>query len=257
MTQRVIESITGRETKVIRRTLDGALKTDYPDLEILVVDDGSSDDTADIVRDYALKHPQVTLIAKSNAGKWSALNVGFATSRRDYIVTLDADTIVPPHAIAELIAPFGDAQVDAVCGNVQVGNVHNLLTAFQDLEYVTTQNHDRRAFDALNCISVVPGATGAWKRQSVLNAGGYSRQTLTEDADVTLTLPAGGARIVYAPDARSVTEAPDRCAALFKQRVRWSFGTFQCLWKHRGQLCKGTLGWVAMPPVESIPSRAA
>ena len=235
------------EAKVIRRTLDGVLKTDYPDLQILVVDDGSSDDTAAIVASYALQHPQVTLIAKPNGGKWSALNAGFAATRRDYLVTIDADTIVPPHTIAALIAPFAEPRVDAVCGNVQVGNIHNILTAFQDLEYVTTQNYDRRAFHALNCISVVPGATGAWRRQRVLDAGGYSPQTLTEDADLTLTLLASGARIVYAPDARSVTEAPDTCSALFKQRLRWSFGTFQCLWKHRRQLFKGTLGWVAMP----------
>ena len=235
------------EATVIRRTLDGVLATDYADLQILVIDDGSSDDTAAIVASYALQHPQVTLIAKPNGGKWSALNAGFAASSREYIVTIDADTIVPPHTIAALIAPFADPRVDAVCGNVQVGNIHNILTAFQDLEYVTTQNYDRRAFHALNCISVVPGATGAWKRQSVLSAGAYSPQTLTEDADLTLTMLADGARIVYAPDARSVTEAPDSCSALFKQRLRWSFGTFQCLWKHRQQLFKGTLGWVAMP----------
>jgi len=235
------------EGKVLCRTLDGVLRADYPDLEILVVDDGSKDDTVDIVRRYALDHPQVNLITKPNGGKWSALNAGFAATMRDYIVTIDADTIVPPHSIGELIAPFADPSVDAVCGNVQVGNVHNILTTFQDLEYVTTQNYDRRAFDSLNCISVVPGATGAWKRRRVLASGGYSGSTLTEDADLTLTMLGGGARIVYAPDARSVTEAPDTCATLFKQRLRWSYGTFQCLWKHRRQFFKGTLGWVAMP----------
>ncbi|MEI7954577.1 MAG: glycosyltransferase, partial [Verrucomicrobiota bacterium] len=235
------------EAKVIRRTLDGILNSDYPDLEIMVVDDGSTDDTAAIVAGYALQHPQVSLVTKPNGGKWSALNAGFTASRREYLVTIDADTIVPPGTIGELIAPFADPQVDAVCGNVQVGNIHNILTAFQDLEYVTTQNYDRRAFHALNCISVVPGATGAWRRQSVLNADGYSPQTLTEDADLTLTMLTQGAKIVYAPDARSVTEAPDSCPALFKQRLRWSFGTFQCLWKHRRQLFNGSLGWVAMP----------
>lgn len=235
------------EAKVIRRTIDGVLHTDYPDLQVLVVDDGSTDGTAAIVQAYATTHPQVRLLAKTNGGKWSALNEGFLSADRDYIVTIDADTIVPPHTIRELVAPLADPAVDAVCGNVQVGNVHNVLTAFQNVEYVTTQNYDRRAFDALNCISVVPGATGAWRRASVLRAGGYSRETLTEDADLTLTLLAGGARIVYAADARSVTEAPDTPAALFKQRVRWSFGTFQCLWKHRRHAFKGTLGWVAMP----------
>ena len=235
------------EAKVIRHTLDGVLHADYPDVQVLVVDDGSTDGTAAIVQEYAATHPQVRVLAKTNGGKWSALNEGFLCADREFIVTIDADTIVPSHTISELIAPLADPAVDAVCGNVQVGNVHNILTAFQNVEYVTTQNYDRRAFDALNCISVVPGATGAWRRASVLRAGGYSHETLTEDADLTLTLLAGGARIVYAADARSVTEAPDTPAALFKQRVRWSFGTFQCLWKHRRHAFKGTLGWVAMP----------
>jgi peptidoglycan-N-acetylglucosamine deacetylase len=235
------------EAKVIRRTLDGVLQADYPNLNILVVDDGSKDGTADIVRAYARQHPQVKLLAKPNGGKWSALNEGFRATASALIVTIDADTIVPPHTIRELIAPFADPSVDAVCGNVQVGNVHNILTAFQDVEYVTTQNYDRRAFEALNCISVVPGATGAWRRSTVLRVGGYSDMTLTEDADLTLTMLANGARIVYAPEARSVTEAPDTVADLYKQRIRWSFGTFQCLWKHRRNLFKGTLGWVAMP----------
>lgn len=235
------------ESKVICRTLDGLLRADYPGLEILVVDDGSTDDTLALARAYEQIHPRVRVISKTNGGKWSALNLGFREIQHAYIITIDADTIIPPGTIRELIAPFQDPQVDAVCGNVQVGNVRNILTAFQDVEYVTTQNYDRRAFDSLNCISVVPGATGAWKRQAVLDAGGYSNQTLTEDADLTLTMLRRGARIVYAPDARSVTEAPETAAALFKQRFRWSFGTFQCLWKHRRCVGKGTLGWVAMP----------
>lgn len=117
----------------------------------------------------------------------------------------------------------------------------NILTAFQEVEYVTGQNFDRRAFDALNCISVVPGATGAWKKQKVLDIGGYSSDTLVEDADLTLTLLEHGGRIVYAPLARSVTEAPEMVGPLFKQRFRWSYGTFQCFWKHRRTFGKGTL----------------
>lgn len=123
----------------------------------------------------------------------------------------------------------------------------NILTAFQEVEYVTGQNYDRHAFDALNCISVVPGATGAWKKQKVLDIGGYSGDTLVEDADLTLTLLENGGRIVYAPLARSVTEAPERVVELFKQRFRWSYGTFQCFWKHRRTFGKGSLGLIALP----------
>ena len=121
------------------------------------------------------------------------------------------------------------------------------MTAFQEVEYVTGQNYDRRAFDALQCITVVPGATGAWRKQKVIEIGGYSSDTLVEDADLTLTMLEHGGRIVYAPDARSVTEAPETVSALFKQRFRWSYGTFQCFWKHRGTFGRGPLGIIALP----------
>jgi cellulose synthase/poly-beta-1,6-N-acetylglucosamine synthase-like glycosyltransferase len=146
-----------------------------------------------------------------------------------------------------LVDCFADPTVDAVCGNVQVGNVHSILTAFQNVEYVTSQNYDRRAFDHLNCISVVPGATGAWRRDKVLSIGGYSGDTLTEDADLTLGLLSSGGRVVYSPLANSITEAPETVRTLFRQRFRWSFGTLQCLWKYRAQGGRGSLGWVALP----------
>lgn len=235
------------EAKVIRRTLEGLLQSDYPHLRVLVIDDGSTDETATVVETFARRHPQVSLLKKANGGKAAALNVGLREAQAEYVVTIDADTIVMPDTVRQLVAPFADERVDAVCGNVQVGNVHSLLTAFQDVEYVTSQNYDRRAFDALNCISVVPGATGAWRRSAVLAAGGYAGNTLTEDADLTLTLLEKGKRIVYAPLARSITEAPETARALFKQRFRWSFGTLQCLWKHRKRFFHGSLGWIALP----------
>jgi peptidoglycan-N-acetylglucosamine deacetylase len=235
------------EERVIVRTLEKLMDSDYPSFRVLVVDDGSTDDTARMVREFACDHPNVKLLCKRNGGKSSALNAGLRVGDEPYVVTIDADTIVGPQTIRRLVEPFADETVDAACGNVQVGNVRGLLTAYQDVEYVTCQNYDRRAFDSLNCISVVPGATGAWKRESVLRAGGYSADTLTEDADLTLSVLKNGGRVVYVPEARSVTEAPEDTAALFKQRFRWSFGTFQCLWKHRGAFGRGSLGCVAMP----------
>lgn len=235
------------EGKVIKRTVTGILASDYPELRVLVIDDGSTDDTAAIVRHLAESNPRVSVLTKTNGGKARALNVGFEKAATDIVVVLDADTIVLPTTISNLVAPFADPVVTAVCGNVQVGNIRNLLTAMQDVEYVTCQNYDRRAFDALNCIGVVPGATGAWRRQAVLDAGGYSHHTLTEDADLTIQVLRQGGRIVYAPEAKSVTEVPETIKALYKQRFRWAFGTFQTLWKHKGAFFKGTLGWIGMP----------
>jgi len=237
------------EAPVIKRTIAGVLRSDYPDLAVVVVDDGSVDCTVAIVAAMAERDPRVRLIRKKNGGKSSALNLGFKSIEQQYVVTIDADTIVHPDTISHLIEPFVDETVDAVCGNVQVGNVHSLLTRFQDVEYVTTQNYDRRAFEALNCITVVPGATGAWKRESVLKVGGYSEDTLTEDADLTIHMIANGGRIVYAPQGKSVTEAPENLRALYKQRFRWSFGMLQSLWKHRRHFGRGTLGCIAMPNI--------
>lgn len=235
------------EDKVIERTVRGLLKSDYPEMEIMVIDDGSTDDTAKVVRKLEEEFRNVRLITKKNEGKSLALNLGFREAKYDYVVTIDADTIVYSNTVRHLMEPFAMEDVDAVCGNIEVGNVNNVLTSFQEVEYVTGQNFDRRAFDALNCISVVPGATGAWKKKKVVEIGGYSGDTLVEDADLTLTLLESGGKIVYAPEARSVTEAPETVRALFKQRFRWSYGTFQCFWKHRGTFGKGALGIVALP----------
>lgn len=235
------------EDKTIEKTIRALQKSYHRNFEAIIIDDGSSDGTAEIVAKLEAEDPRIKLLKKPNGGKASALNLGFQHAAAEIVVTIDADTIVLPETIGELLKPFDNPKVDAVCGNVEVGNAHNILTSFQALEYITTQNFDRRAFDELNCISVVPGATGAWRRNRVIELGGYSNDTLTEDADITLKLLRSGGKIVYASKAKSKTEAPETNAALAKQRFRWSFGTFQCLMKHRSAFFHGTLGWVALP----------
>ena len=235
------------EGKVIERTLRSLLECTYENLEILVVDDGSTDDTAAVVARMALAHSRISLLQQENAGKAAAANRALEAARGEICVAVDADTIVPAESIPKMIAHFANPEVTAVCGNVEVGNVNGIFTAFQAIEYVTSQNFDRRAFSVLNCISVVPGALGAWRRDAVLAAGGYSEQTLTEDADLTLTVLQRGGRVVYEPEAYGKTEAPESLGALLRQRFRWTYGTYQCLWKHRSAFFKGTLGWVGLP----------
>ncbi|MFT3921352.1 MAG: glycosyltransferase [Myxococcales bacterium] len=235
------------EGLVIDRTIDTLLNTGYEKLEILIIDDGSSDDTAEVVEQRSLKDARVRLLRKANGGKAHAANAGLAVANGEIVVAVDADTLILPGAIERLVAHFGDPEVTAVCGNVEVGNVNSWLTRFQAIEYVTSQNFDRRAFALLNSISVVPGALGAWRRDAVLKVGGYSSDTLTEDADLTLTMLRAGGRIEYEPRAVGRTEAPETVSALLKQRFRWTYGTYQCLVKHRKGFFKGTLGWVGMP----------
>ena len=237
------------EGKVIEKTLRTLQKSTYPDFEMVVIDDGSTDDTSAKTLEMAEKDPRIKLIRKENGGKFSALNLWFREVKNEYIVTIDADTMVTPDTIRHLVSPFENPEIDAVCGNVEVGNVKNILTWFQSLEYVTSQNYDRRAFDILNCISVVPGATGWWKKSKVLEVWWYSWDTLTEDADLTLTMLAHKAKIVYNPFAIGITEAPETMKWLYKQRFRWTYGTYQCLRKHRENFFKWPMGRIALPNI--------
>ncbi len=237
------------EEQTIGKTLSALQKSYHKRFEALVINDGSTDNTSEIVEKFAEKDKRIKLINKENGGKSSALNLGMRIARYEIVVTIDGDTILQPQTIDEIIKPFQDKNVDAVCGNVEVGNVCNTLTAFQALEYITAQNFDRNALEEVNAINVVPGATGAWKREKVLEIGGYEDDTLTEDADLTIKMLAAGGKIVYAHNARSYTEAPQTLSALSKQRFRWSFGTFQCLGKHRKLFFKGRVGWISLPNI--------
>lgn len=220
------------ESKVVLTTVHSLLQSSHPNLTILVVDDGSTDDTYERCKTAFSAMGNVTVITKPNGGKSDALNLGFLLLQTDIVVALDADTVFPPDTISHLVQKFSDPRVAAVAGNAKVGNRVNLLTRLQALEYITSQNLDRRAFDTLKAISVVPGAVGAWRRQAVLDAGGYTTDTLAEDADLTIRLLRQGYDIRFAPEAVALTEAPETLVDFLKQRHRWTFGTMQMFRKH-------------------------
>lgn len=223
------------EEKVVCNTVRALLASTIADrLVITVVDDGSTDGTSAIVRETFRDDPRVAVHRKENGGKASALNHGIGLSQADVIVAIDGDTWLAPEAIAHLVAPFADPRVAAVAGKVMVGNRVNLLTRFQSLEYIIGQSLERAAFEMANAIGVVPGAVGAWRRAAVAGVGGYSTDTLAEDADLTVTLERAGWRVVNAPDALASTEAPETLRCFMKQRFRWMFGTLQVARKHSG-----------------------
>jgi len=242
------------EEKVIERTIQGALDSDYPNLRVIVIDDGSKDRTLEIARRaFAPEEAagKVLILTKPNGGKAEALNFGLEhIGDAEIFVGIDADTIIAPDAIVRMVPHFLNPKVAAVAGNAKVGNRVNLWTRWQALEYITSQNFERRALNTMGAVSVVPGAIGAWRTEAVRAAGGYHVDTVAEDADLTMALLRNGYRVEYEDQALAFTEAPTNANALMRQRFRWSFGILQAIFKHKGVFArKGALGFVALPNI--------
>ncbi|MFF7068683.1 glycosyltransferase [Streptomyces pseudovenezuelae] len=238
------------EAKCIENTVRSLMASEHP-VEVLVIDDGSSDGTARIVEAMGL--PNVRVVRQLNAGKPAALNRGLANARHDIIVMMDGDTVFEPSTVRELVQPFGDPRVGAVAGNAKVGNRDSLIGAWQHIEYVMGFNLDRRMYDVLRCMPTIPGAVGAFRRSALERVGGMSDDTLAEDTDITMAMHRDGWRVVYAEKARAWTEAPESVQQLWSQRYRWSYGTMQAIWKHRRALVErgpsGRFGRVGLPLV--------
>jgi cellulose synthase/poly-beta-1,6-N-acetylglucosamine synthase-like glycosyltransferase/peptidoglycan/xylan/chitin deacetylase (PgdA/CDA1 family)/spore germination protein YaaH len=242
------------EEKVITRTVRSALNSDYPNLHVIVIDDGSKDRTLEVARrEFAGEEAsgRVLILTKPNSGKADALNFGLEhLTDEELFVGIDADTVIAHDAISRLVPHFLNPKVGAVAGNAKVGNRINLWTRWQALEYITSQNFERRALNTLGAVSVVPGAIGAWRVDAVKAAGGYHHDTVAEDADLTMALLRNGYRVEYEDRALAFTEAPVNANGLMRQRFRWSFGILQAVWKHSGVFArKGVLGFVALPNI--------
>ncbi len=237
------------EEKVIGNTIESLLKSNYRNYEIIVLDDGSKDNTVAVARQYE-SNPRVRVIAKENGGKSSALNLGIQMARGEVVIAMDADTVFEPDFIPYILGHFRDPKVGAASGNAKVGNREDLIANWQSIEYITSFNLDRRAYTLLNCVTVVPGAAGAWRKRDLIAAGGFGHDTLAEDADLTVNVRKLGRRIVYEDRSIAWTEAPNTVKAFVKQRRRWSYGTLQMMWKQRDVFFRpkyGALGFVAFP----------
>jgi cellulose synthase/poly-beta-1,6-N-acetylglucosamine synthase-like glycosyltransferase/peptidoglycan/xylan/chitin deacetylase (PgdA/CDA1 family)/spore germination protein YaaH len=241
------------EEKVIVRTIRSVMMSTYKNIRIIVIDDGSTDRTHDIAREAYpadIASGRLTVLTKPNAGKAEALNFALQRFEEEIYVGIDADTVIAHDAIARLVPHFANPKIGAVAGNAKVGNRVNLWTRWQALEYITSQNFERRALDLFDVVVVVPGAIGAWRTASVKAGDGYHPNTVAEDADLTMNLLEQGYSVIYEDQALAFTEAPVSADGLMRQRFRWSFGILQAIFKHKGAFSKHrAMGFFALPNI--------
>lgn len=238
------------EEVVIRRTIRSILKSEYPITEILIIDDGSTDKTTAIATKMSHLFSKVKIIKKHNGGKASALNSGIQNALGDIIITIDADTVFKKSTISYLVENFLDPRVAAVSGNCIVGNRINQISLWQHIEYVTANQLEKRAFEELNCITVVPGSNSAWRKSVVQELGYYHNDTLAEDSELTLRILNAGYKINFEDRAVSYEECPETVRDFIKQRCRWSYGVLQVAWKHKRNIVRSsnkTLKYFAVP----------
>ncbi|BBH66695.1 bi-functional transferase/deacetylase [Actinoplanes sp. OR16] len=227
------------EKECIADTVRSLAASTHP-IRIIVVDDGSTDGTAEIAE--SLGYADVTVIWQPNSGKPAALNTGIAAANTEVVVMMDGDTVFEPDTVRRLVQAFADPEVGAVAGNAKVANRKGLIALWQHIEYVVGFSIDRRAYDVMRCMATVPGAIGAFRRTALQQVDGLSDDTLAEDTDLTIALIRAGWRVVYEEHARAWTEAPTTMSQLWRQRYRWSYGTMQAMWKHRGALLESGAG---------------
>ncbi len=241
------------EETVIARTIRSVMMSNYKNIRILVIDDGSKDRTFDVVHETYPKEiaaGRLTVLTKPNGGKAEALNFALEQTDEEIYVGIDADGVIAHDAIGRLVCHFANPKIGAVAGNAKVGNRVNLWTRWQALEYITSQNFERRALDLFDVVMVVPGAIGAWRTAAVKAGGGYHSNTVAEDADLTMNLLEQGYSVIYEDRALAFTEAPVNVDGLMRQRFRWSFGILQAVFKHKGAIAKHrAMGLFALPNI--------
>ncbi|MEW5839998.1 glycosyltransferase [Nitrososphaera sp.] len=230
----------------IERTLDALLEVDYPNKEVIVVDDGSKDRTWAIASSYINRAPpgRFNVIKKENGGKASAINSALRFAKGEIIVVIDADAIIARDTLKELVRQFEDDSIAAIAGNPKVLNRGKFLARIQVLEYAVGVSLFKRAYAFFGVVMVVPGGLGAFRKEYLVQSGLYDSDTLTEDFDITIKVLKMGKKVVMAATALSYSEVPERVKDLYKQRLRWQGGNLQTLLKHKDVMSDPKYGMV-------------
>jgi poly-beta-1,6 N-acetyl-D-glucosamine synthase len=227
------------EDKVLRDSVESLLNLDYDNFEIIMINDGSTDNTREVAESLVgiqkgkYSDVKVTLINKQNAGKAIALNTGIAISQADFVLCMDSDSKLSPNTLKVAMRHFNNPKIGAVAGNVKVLNRKKFLTDLQALEYIEGLNMARSAQSYIRLVNIIPGPIGVFRKKALQSAGFYSDDTFAEDADLTLKIMAAGWKVYYEPLAISYTQAPTTLQQLIKQRYRWTRGILQSIRKHK------------------------
>ena len=233
----------------LKTSVESLLKLNYPNYEIIIVNDGSTDNTKEIgenlvgMRTGKISKVKVSLINKPNGGKSKALNAGIQYSKADFIVCMDGDSVLTPDTLRNAVVHFVDPNVGAVAGNVKIANRKKWLTDLQALEYVEGLNLARSAQGFIRLVNIIPGPIGMFRKEALKDVGYYASDTFAEDADLTLKILAVGWKVNYEPNAQALTEAPVKLHQLLKQRYRWTRGILQAIRKHKRHLINPTINF--------------
>ncbi|GAB4449678.1 MAG: glycosyltransferase family 2 protein [Anaerolineales bacterium] len=220
------------EGAVIANCVGSILNSDYENLEVILVNDGSTDHTLTEMQKFA-GHPAVQIIDKPNGGKASALNEGIKHAKGDIIFFVDADGIFRKDTIHEMLRGFHSPEVGAVCGNDSPVNLDRLQTRLLAIQTHVTTGLARRALATMNCLLIVSGNIGAFRRTVIEKIGGFRHGFIGEDLELTWRVHQAGYKVEFQPNAMVYAEVPSTIASLWKQRVRWARGLLQTAALHR------------------------
>lgn len=226
------------EGVVIQAAIRSLLLLDYPNYEILVIDDGSTDDTYEKALGVAREPHSIPIrvITKRNGGKAEALNTGMTAARGEFILNMDGDSKLSSNTLRACIRHFDNPKIGAVAGNVKVINRENMWSNIQALEYVEGLAMARKAQSFLRIVNIIPGPLGMFRKTVLQQVGGYDHDTFAEDCDLTLKMLMRGWQIAYEPAAVAWVETPSQLLNLLKQRYRWTRGILQATNKHKASL---------------------
>jgi poly-beta-1,6-N-acetyl-D-glucosamine synthase len=227
------------EEESIEYTLESIIKSDYPNKQIIVVDDGSTDETYKVASlaklKFANNNSNISIIRKKNGGKTSAINYALCFAKGEIVTIVDADSRIDRNALKDLAAHFQDTDVNAVAGNVKIWNRCNAITKCLALELILNVNVLRPAYSLIGSVMIVPGALGAFRKKIMIGRGTYDKDVLTEDFDLTVkVLKAGGTTVTSR--ALSYSRVPTTMMGFYKQRTRWMRGNLQTMIKHKNIL---------------------